>query len=82
VEETDSKDKIKVWWDGQILNFNEAKVPILNHSMQYGSGIFEGIRAYETPRGTSIFRLKDHVKRFFRSIKIYDIKIKYSETEV
>ncbi len=79
---TDSKDKLKVWWDGQILNFNEAKVPVLNHSMQYGSGIFEGIRAYETQKGTSIFRLKDHVKRFFRGMKIYDIKIKYSETEV
>ncbi len=79
---TDSKDKIKVWWDGNILNFNEAKVPILNHSMQYGSGIFEGIRAYDTPRGTSIFRLRDHVKRFFNSMNIYNIKIRYSENEV
>lgn len=78
----DSKDNIKVWWDGNILNFNEAKVPILNHSMQYGSGIFEGIRAYDTETGTSIFRLKDHVKRFFRGMKVYDIKIGYSEEEV
>ncbi|MGC8609221.1 MAG: branched-chain amino acid transaminase [Thermoplasmata archaeon] len=78
----DSKENIKVWWDGKIKPFNEAKVPILNHSMQYGSGIFEGIRAYETPKGPSIFRLKEHVRRFFRSAKIYDIEIKYSQEEV
>lgn len=77
-----SKENIKVWWDGKVLGFNEAKVPILNHSMQYGSGIFEGIRAYDTPRGTAILRLSDHVKRLFRSAKIYGMNLKYSRTDV
>ncbi len=77
-----SKDNIKVWWDGKILPFQEAKVPILNHSMQYGSGIFEGIRAYETDRGVAIFRLEDHVRRFLRSMKIYRMVSEYGEMEI
>ncbi|EQD62498.1 branched-chain amino acid aminotransferase, partial [mine drainage metagenome] len=58
---------LSVWLDGKMMNYNEAKVPILTHSLQYGSGIFEGIRAYKTNSGAAVFRLKDHVKRFLRN---------------
>lgn len=73
---------LKVWLDGKIMNHEEATVPISTHSLQYGTGIFEGIRAYSTPRGTAIFRLGDHTKRFFNSAKIYRMKIPYSPEEI
>ena len=71
------KGKLKVWLDGKLMEYGKAAVPILTHSMQYGSGIFEGIRSYETDRGAAIFRLHDHVKRFMNSMKIYSIKSPY-----
>ncbi len=67
---SEDRAKLKVWLDGKFVKYNDAKVPILTHSLQYGSGIFEGIRAYEAKKGTAIFRLKDHVKRFMNSAKI------------
>lgn len=73
---------LKVWLDGSIMEYYDAKVPILTHSMQYGSGIFEGIRAYETDNGTAIFRLRDHVDRFFRSTKIYYMDINFSKEDI
>ncbi|MGC8479020.1 MAG: branched chain amino acid aminotransferase, partial [Candidatus Micrarchaeia archaeon] len=65
------KDMMKVWLDGKIINYKDARVPILTHSLQYGSGIFEGIRSYETEEGAAIFRLHEHVERFLRTAKIY-----------
>ncbi|MDP8011509.1 MAG: branched-chain amino acid transaminase [Thermoplasmata archaeon] len=73
---------LKVWLDGELIQYNDAKVPILTHSLQYGSGIFEGIRAYETDNGTAIFRLDDHINRFFRSAKIYYMDLKYTKDEI
>ncbi|MCL4373384.1 MAG: branched-chain amino acid transaminase [Candidatus Marsarchaeota archaeon] len=73
---------LKVWLDGRIVPYEKAVVPILTHSLQYGSGIFEGIRAYDTGKGTVIFRLKDHVKRFMNSMKIYYMHIDYSEEDI
>ncbi len=73
---------LKVWLDGELIQYNDAKVPILTHSLQYGSGIFEGIRAYETDKGTAIFRLDDHINRFFRSAKIYYMDLKYTKDEI
>ncbi len=67
---------LKVWLDGKFINYNDAKVPILTHSLQYGSGMFEGIRAYETKRGAAIFRLDEHVKRFFSTAKILSADLK------
>ena len=61
----------KVWYNGKIVPYGEAKVPILTHSLQYGTGIFEGIRAYETKDGAAIFRLEDHMKRLLRTARIY-----------
>jgi len=72
----------KVWLDGKMLNFNEAVVPIMNHSMQYGSGIFEGIRGYETAKGTAIFRLGDHVKRLVNTAKILRMPLNFTAKQI
>lgn len=74
--------KLYFWLDNKIVRGKDATVPILTHSMQYGSGIFEGIRAYKTPSGTAIFRLNDHIKRFFRSAKVYSMDLKYSQSDI
>ncbi|MEM0160649.1 MAG: branched-chain amino acid transaminase [Thermoplasmata archaeon] len=73
---------LKIWLDGKIMDYSSAKVPILTHSLQYGSGIFEGIRAYETSMGTEIFRLNEHIKRFFETAKIYNMDLHYSQDEI
>ncbi len=59
-----------IWMDGQWLKWREANIHVLTHSLHYGMGIYEGIRAYPTADGTAIFRLKDHTERFFRSAHI------------
>lgn len=72
----------KIWMDGELVDWKEAKVHLLSHSLHYGSGVFEGIRAYETPRGPAVFRLTDHLKRLFRSAAIYRMPIPYSLEEL
>ncbi len=72
----------KIWFNGEIRNYSEVSVPLLTHSLQYGSGIFEGIRAYETENGPAIFRLKEHVDRFILSAKIYRMNLKFSAEEL
>ncbi len=72
----------KKWFDGEIRNYSEVQVPLLTHSLQYGSGIFEGIRAYDTGNGPAIFRLKEHVDRFIFSAKIYRMELKHSAEEL
>jgi len=72
----------KIWMDGELVDWKEAKVHLLCHSLHYGSGVFEGIRAYETPRGAAVFRLTDHLKRLFRSAAIYRMPIPYSLEEL
>lgn len=69
-------NKQYLWLDGKFVAFEDAKVHILTHSLQYGSGIFEGIRIYDTAKGPAIFRLHDHLLRFERSAKIYDMKLR------
>jgi branched-chain amino acid aminotransferase len=61
----------KIWMDGEYVDWDEARVHVLTPSLHYGWGVFEGIRAYETPRGSAVFRLTDHMKRLYRSAKIY-----------
>jgi branched-chain amino acid aminotransferase len=68
----------KIWMDGKLVDWEDAKVHILTHALHYGSGVFEGIRAYETPRGAAIFRLTDHIRRLFRSAHVYMIEIPFS----
>ena len=71
-----------VWFDGKITEESKARVPILTHSLQYGTGIFEGLRAYEAEKGTAIFRLQDHIKRFMNTAKIYYMELGYTPKEI
>ena len=67
-----------IWRDGEFVKWADATVHVLSHSMQFGSAAFEGIRAYSTPKGPAIFRLRDHLKRLVNSVKIYRIESPYS----
>ncbi len=64
----------KIWMDGDYVDWDQATVHVLTPSLHYGWGVFEGIRAYDTPRGSAVFRLTDHMKRLFRSAKIYHME--------
>lgn len=76
-------DKVdKIWMNGKLINWDDAKVHVLTHALHYGSGVFEGIRAYETDKGTAVFRLTDHMKRLFNSAKIYLMDLPYSLDEL
>ena len=72
----------KIWHNGVIKPWAEATTHVMAHAIHYGSSVFEGIRAYETPKGTAVFRLNDHNKRLFQSAKIYDIQIPYTLDEI
>ncbi len=72
----------KIWMDGELVDWKDAQVHLLTHSLHYGSGVFEGIRAYETPKGAAVFRLTDHLKRLYRSAHIYLMKIPFSLEEL
>ena len=71
-----------IWFDGELVPWREAKVHVLTHTLHYGMGVFEGVRAYETENGTGIFRLSDHTKRLINSAKILGMKIPFSEDEI
>ncbi|MDO8886624.1 branched-chain amino acid transaminase [Candidatus Oleimmundimicrobium sp.] len=72
----------KIWMNGKLVKWADAKVHVLTHALHYGTGVFEGIRAYETDKGTAVFRLTDHIKRLFNSAKIYKMDIPYSMDEI
>ncbi len=72
----------KIWMDGQMVEWRDAKIHVLSHTLHYGCGVFEGVRAYRTRRGTAIFRLREHTERLFNSAKILRMKIPYSFDEV
>lgn len=70
----------KVWFNGKIINHEKALIPFTSHALHYGTGVFEGIRSYETYNGkVAVFRLEDHLDRFFNSAKILNIKIPFSK---
>jgi len=72
-----------IWLDGSFVPWDEAKTHVLDHAIHYGTGVFEGIRAYETSDGNSaIFRLKDHVKRLFASARMLEMKVPYKREEI
>jgi len=71
-----------IWFDGQFVPWDEARIHVLAHVVSYGSSVFEGIRAYATPRGPAVFRLQPHVRRFYESAKIYRMEIPYPQEEV
>lgn len=67
-----------IWFDGDWVAWQDAKVHVLTHTLHYGLGVFEGVRAYETPQGTCIFRLEDHTERLFNSAHILGIKLPFT----
>jgi branched-chain amino acid aminotransferase len=71
-----------IWLDGEMVDWREAKVHVLTHTLHYGMGVFEGVRAYETAKGPAIFRLQDHTDRLFNSAKILDMVMPYSKEEL
>ncbi|NLG28259.1 MAG: branched-chain amino acid transaminase [Chloroflexi bacterium] len=76
------KESEYIWFDGQFVPWGEAKVHVLSHVLHYGSSVFEGIRAYQTPAGTGVFCLPQHVKRLFRSAKIIRMDIPFTEEQM
>lgn len=72
----------KIWRNGQLINWDDAKVHVLSHALHYGTSWFEGIRCYDTQRGSEIFRLHDHIKRLFNSAKIYRTNVPFSSEEL
>ena len=72
----------KIWMNGQLVDWEDAKIHILTHTLHYGTGVFEGIRAYETSRGPAVFRLTDHIVRLHNSAKIMMMDLPYSVDEL
>lgn len=71
-----------IWLDGEMVPWREAKTHVLTHTLHYGMGVFEGVRAYKAEQGTSIFRLKEHTDRLFNSAKIMRMAMPYSKEEL
>ena len=71
-----------IWFDGEFVPWREAKVHVLTHTLHYGAGVFEGVRAYRTEDGTAIFRLHDHTRRLFDSAAIIGMKIPFTRDEL
>ena len=74
--------KGKIWMDGKLVEWSDAKIHVLTHTLHYGTGVFEGVRAYETSYGPAIFRLEDHTNRLFESAKLIGMKIPYDKKEL
>src|SRR5271165_2772780 len=72
----------KIWMDGELVDWADATVHVLTHTMHYGSGVFEGIRAYPTPDGVAVFRLADHIRRLFDSARILMIDVPFTEEQI
>ena len=72
----------KIWMDGELVDWDDARIHVLTHSLHYGCGVFEGIRAYATDEGPAVFRLHDHVRRLFRSAHIFMIDVPFSAEEI
>jgi branched-chain amino acid aminotransferase len=72
----------KIWMNGQLVDWDDAKIHVLTHTLHYGMGVFEGIRAYETSDGPGVFRLTDHIERLFNSAKIMMMEIPFTAAEL
>ena len=71
-----------IWFDGEFVPWDEAKVHVLSHVLHYGTSVFEGIRAYQTPAGPAILGLQAHVRRLFNSSKIINMPVPFSQEEI
>jgi branched-chain amino acid aminotransferase len=76
------KEVGKIWMNGKLVPFRNAKVHVLTHALHYSTAVFEGIRCYNTPDGSAIFRLPEHVERLFRSAKLYSMKMEFSKKTI
>ncbi len=72
----------KIWLNGRFIDWQEAKIHILTHTLHYGGGVFEGIRAYKTRKGPAVFRLPEHIKRLFYSASALEMEIPFSKQEL
>ena len=72
----------KIWMNGKLVNWDEARVHVLTHALHYGSGVFEGIRCYNAMKGPAVFRLKEHLQRLLNSAKVYHMKVPYTLEEL
>ena len=72
----------KIWMDGELVEWRDAKIHVLTHTLHYGCGAFEGVRAYNTAQGTAIFRLQEHTQRLFNSAKILRMQIPFTQDQV
>ena len=67
----------KIWKDGKLIDWRDANIHVLTHSLHYGMAVFEGVRAYKTEQGPAIFRLKEHTQRLLNSAKIFQMQVPY-----
>jgi branched-chain amino acid aminotransferase len=72
----------KIWMNGELVDWDKAQVHVLTHTLHYGTGVFEGIRAYETADGPAVFRLTEHIERLFSSAQIMGMEIPYTVDEL
>jgi branched-chain amino acid aminotransferase len=72
----------EVWLDGEFVDFEDAQVHVLTHALHYGTGVFEGVRCYDTAQGPAIFRWEEHLERLYDSASVYDIEIPYDPAEL
>ena len=77
-----SKIQGSIWLDGEMVDWQQANVHVLTHTLHYGLGVFEGVRAYNTSKGPSIFRLLDHTDRLFRSAHVVNMEIPYDKEDI
>ena len=68
----------KIWMNGDLVDWDKAQIHVLTHTLHYGTGVFEGIRAYATSQGPAVFRLTEHIERLFRSAQIMGMEIPYT----
>ena len=71
-----------IWHDGEYVDWEDATTHVLTHALHYGTGVFEGVRAYDTGDGTAVFRWEEHLDRFYESTKPYDMEIPFSREEL
>jgi branched-chain amino acid aminotransferase len=72
----------KIWMDGELVDWDDARIHILTHTLHYGCGVFEGIRAYATAQGPAVFRLTDHINRLFDSARIFMIDVPFTPEQI
>ncbi len=72
----------KIWMDGQMVDWRDAKIHVLTHTLHYGCGVFEGVRAYNTANGTAIFRLEEHTQRLLNSARILRMSIPFTKEQI